>query len=72
MRFMIIRKADKDTEAGVMPREELFTAMMKYNEELAQAGVFVTGDGLHPSAKGAKVTFSGGKPTVTDASRSSR
>ena len=66
MRFMIIRKADRDTEAGVMPTEALVTAMMKYNEEMITAGVMKGGDGLKPSAKGARVRFSNGRPTVTD------
>jgi hypothetical protein len=66
MRFMIIRKADKATEAGEMPSEELITAMMKYNEEMIQAGVMLAGEGLQPSAKGARIQFSGGKPTVLD------
>ena len=66
MRFMIIRKADRSTEAGVMPSEELIAAMGKYNEELVRAGVMLQGDGLKPSSKGARVTFSGGKPTVID------
>ena len=64
MRFMIIRKADKETESGVLPNQELFAAMMKYNEELVKAGVMLDGQGLQPSAKGARVKFSGGKPTV--------
>lgn len=66
MRFMIIRKADKNTEAGVMPGAELLSAMMKYNEELAKAGVFVDGTGLRPSSHGARVRISGDKPTVVD------
>ena len=66
MRFMIIRKADKNTEAGALPTTELLTAMMKYNEELVKAGVMLQGDGLQPSSKGARVTFKDGKPTVTD------
>ncbi|HEX2077154.1 MAG TPA: YciI family protein [Longimicrobium sp.] len=66
MRFMIIRKADPETEAGVMPGEELITAMARYNQELADAGVLVGGDGLQPSSKGAKIKFSGGRPTITD------
>ncbi len=63
---MIIRKADKNTEAGVMPSEELLAAMANYNEELVKAGVMLQGDGLQPSSKGARVKFSGGKPTVID------
>jgi hypothetical protein len=66
MRFMIIRKADAETEAGVMPSEELIAAMMKYNEELVNAGVMIGGEGLHPSSRGARIKFHGGKPTVTD------
>jgi hypothetical protein len=66
MRFMIIRKADADTEAGVMPQEELLAAMGTYTEELVKAGVLLAGEGLHPSSRGARVKFSGGKPTVTD------
>lgn len=66
MKFMVIRKADKDTEAGTLPSGELLTAMMQYNEEGVKAGVFVGGEGLHPSSKGARVKFSGGKPAVTD------
>ena len=66
MRFMILVKASKESEAGVMPSKELIEAMGKYNEELVNAGVMLAGDGLHPSSKGARVKFSGGKPTVTD------
>jgi hypothetical protein len=66
MRFMVIVKADKNTEAGVMPSEELLTAMGKYNEELANAGVLLAGEGLHPSSKGARVRFSGSNRTVLD------
>ena len=66
MRFMIFVKATKNSEAGVMPSQELFTAMMKYNEELVKAGVMLGGDGLQPSLKGARVKFSGSKRTVTD------
>ena len=66
MRFMILRKADQQTEASVMPSEELLGAMGKYMEEMAKAGVLLAGEGLQPSAKGARVKFSGGKPTVTD------
>ncbi len=66
MRFMIIRKADKNTEAGIMPSEELLAAMGKYNEELVKAGALIDASGLQPSSKGARVTFSGGKPTVSD------
>jgi hypothetical protein len=66
MRFMILRRADANTEAGVMPSKELLAAMGAYMEELGAAGVLLDGDGLHPSAKGARVSFSGGTPTVTD------
>ena len=66
MRFMIIVKATKDSEAGVMPSEQLLTEMGKYNEELAKAGVLLAGEGLQPSSKGARVKFSGSKRTVTD------
>ena len=66
MKFMIIRKADKSTEAGVLPSTELITAMLKYNEEMAKAGVFLDGMGLHPSARGARVKTSGGKRTFID------
>jgi hypothetical protein len=65
MRFMILRLADKDTEAGVMPGQELLAAMGKYMEELAAAGVLLGGEGLQPTAKGARVKFSRGRPTVT-------
>jgi len=66
MRVMVLVKADKNTEAGVMPSEELLTAMGKYNEELVKAGIMLAGEGLHPSAKGARVKFSGAKRTVVD------
>ena len=66
MRFMILLKADKNTEAGVMPSEKLLADMGNYNEELAKAGVLLAGEGLHPSAKGARVRFSGKKRTVID------
>jgi hypothetical protein len=66
MRFMILLKADKNTEAGVMPSEKLLTEMGKYNEELVKAGVMLAGEGLHPSSRGARVKFSGGQCTVTD------
>jgi hypothetical protein len=59
-------KADKDTEAGVMPSEQLLAEMGKYNEELVKAGVMLAGEGLHPSSKGVRVKFSGGKRTVID------
>jgi hypothetical protein len=63
---MILVKASADSEAGVMPSEELLTAMGNFNEELAKAGILVEADGLHPSSKGARVRFSGDKRTVTD------
>ena len=66
MRFMVIIKATKDSEAGVMPSEQLLTEMGKFNEELVKAGVMLAGEGLHPSSKGARVRFSGGKRTVID------
>ena len=66
MRFMIIRKADKDTEASVMPSEQLLTAMGNYMEEMVKAGILLAGDGLHPSSRGSRIRFSNGKPTVTD------
>src|SRR5687768_1624437 len=66
MRFMIMGKATKNSEAGVMPSPELLTAMGKYNEELVKAGVMLAGEGLHPSSKGARVRFSGSKRTVID------
>jgi hypothetical protein len=66
MRVMVIIKSDKDTEAGVMPSEQLLTEMGKYNQELVNAGVMLAGEGLHPSSKGVRVKFSGGKRTVID------
>jgi hypothetical protein len=66
MRFMILVKASADSEAGVMPSEELLTAMGNFNEALAQAGVLVSADGLHPSSKGARVRFSGDQRSVID------
>ena len=66
MRVIVMIRANKDTEAGVMPSEELLTAMGKYNEELVKAGVMLAGEGLHPSSKGARVKSSKGKLTVTD------
>ena len=66
MRFMILVKATKDSEAGVMPSEELLTEMGKYNEELAKAGVMLAGEGLHPSSRGARVRYSNGKFKVMD------
>jgi hypothetical protein len=66
MRFMVIVKASKDSEAGVMPSEQLLRDMGNFNEELVKAGVMLAGEGLHPSAKGARVRFSGNKRTVID------
>ena len=66
MRFMMIVKATKDSEAGVMPGNELIAAMTKYNEELVKAGVLVDLSGLQPSSKGFRVRYSGGKPTIID------
>ncbi|MFP2897504.1 YciI family protein [Corallococcus sp. 4LFB] len=66
MRFMIIRRADKDTEAGVLPDEKLLAAMGAYNEEMVKAGVMLQGEGLHPSSKGARVKFTNGKPAIID------
>ena len=66
MRFMIIVKADQDSEAGVMPSEALLSAMTAYNEELVKAGVMKAGEGLHPSSKGVRVRFDGSKRTVID------
>jgi hypothetical protein len=63
---MVIVKADKDSEAGTMPSEELFREMGNYNEELVKAGIMLAGEGLHPSSKGARVHFSGSKRTVID------
>ena len=64
MRCMILVKADKDSEAGVLPDQKILTEMGQYNEELAAAGVLLAGEGLHPSSKGARVTFSGNTRTV--------
>jgi hypothetical protein len=66
MRFMIMVKATDQSEAGAMPSQELLEQMQKYNEELVKAGVMLAGEGLHPSAKGARVRFSGDKRTVID------
>jgi hypothetical protein len=66
MRCMVIVKANKDSEAGVMPGRELLTAMGKFNEKLVKAGVMLAGDGLRPSSKGKRVTFPGGKLTAID------
>jgi hypothetical protein len=66
MRFMVIIKADKNSEAGVMPDQKLLADMGKFNEELVNAGIMLAGEGLHPSSKGARVKFSGDKRIVTD------
>lgn len=66
MRFMVIVKADKDSEAGVLPDRKILADMGKYNEELAKAGVMLAGEGLQPSSKGSRVRFSGNKRTVID------
>ncbi|MGH2609000.1 MAG: YciI family protein [Tepidiformaceae bacterium] len=66
MRFMLLIKADADSEAGVMPSEELLTAMGAFNEEMVNAGIMLAGEGLQPSSKGARVNFSGDKRTVVD------
>ncbi len=66
MRFMIIRKADPTTEAAVMPSQELLAAMGAYMQEMEKAGVLLGGEGLHPSSRGTRIRFSGGKPTVKD------
>lgn len=66
MKFMIIVKANKNSEAGVMPSGELLTAMGKFNEELVNAGLMLAGEGLHPTSKGARVRFAGNKRTVID------
>jgi hypothetical protein len=66
MRFMVIVKATPNSEAGKLPSEEMLAAMGRFNEELVKAGVMLAGEGLHPSAKGARVRFAGGKRTVVD------
>lgn len=66
MRFMVIVKANAESEAGILPSTEILTAMGKYNEELVKAGIMLAGEGLHASSKGARVKFSGDKRTVTD------
>ena len=66
MRVMVIIKADKDSEAGILPSEQLLAEMGKYNEDLVKAGMMLAGEGLHPSSKGARVKFSDGKTTVID------
>jgi hypothetical protein len=66
MRFMVIVKATKNSEDGMLPSEQLLTEMGKYNEELTKAGVMLAGEGLHPSSKGARIRFSGDQQTVID------
>jgi hypothetical protein len=66
MRFMVMVKANKDSEAGVMPSQEMLEAMGKFNEEMVKAGVMLAGEGLQASSKGARISFKQGKPTVTD------
>jgi hypothetical protein len=66
MRVMVLVKADKDSEAGVMPSEQLLTDMGNYNEELVKAGIMLAGEGLHPTSKAKRVRFSGDKKTVID------
>src|SRR2546425_6055631 len=66
MRFMVLVKASQESEAGVLPSQEILAAMGKYNEELVKAGVMLAGDGLHPSSKGARVRFDGSKRTIID------
>ena len=66
MRFMVLVPASKESEAGVLPDKELFAAMGKFNEEMVKAGVMLAGEGLAPTSKGARIKYSGGKPTVTD------
>src|SRR5882724_9877531 len=66
MRVMVIIKANKESEAGILPDEKLLTEMGRYNEELVKAGVMLAGEGLHPSSKGARIKFSGSKRTVVD------
>jgi hypothetical protein len=66
MRFMVIVKADSNSEAGIMPSTELLTAMGKFNEEMVKAGVMLAGEGLHPSSRGARIKYSGKQRTVTN------
>ena len=66
MRFMVLIKAGANTEAGVLPSKELVAAMGRFNEEMVKAGVLLAGEGLHPSSKGARISFAGTKRTVTD------
>ena len=66
MRFMVIVPANKDSEAGVLPDQEILSKMGKFNEEMVKAGVMLAGEGLHATSKGARIKFSGGRTTVTD------
>ena len=66
MRFMLLLKGNATSESGALPDQKILEAMGKYNEDMVNAGVLLAGEGLQPTSKGAKVTFSGGKPTVTD------
>jgi hypothetical protein len=66
MRFMVLVKADKNSEAGALPSKELIAEMGKFNEEMAKAGVMLAAEGLHPTSKGARIKFSGAKRSVTD------
>ena len=66
MQFMILRKADRNTEAGALPNQELLAAMGQYMEDMARAGILLAGEGLRPTSEGVRVKFSRGKPTVTD------
>ena len=66
MRFLVMVKASKESEAGVMPSKEMLTEMGKFNEELVKAGIMLAGEGLQPSSKGSRVRFSDGKPSVID------
>ncbi|MFJ5370576.1 YciI family protein [Bosea sp. CER48] len=66
MRVMVLVKADKDSEAGIMPSEDILTKMGAYNEELVKAGIMLAGDGLHPSSKGIRMRFSGSERAITD------
>jgi len=66
MRVMVLVKADKDSEAGIMPSEDILTKMRAYNEELVKAGIMLAGDGLHPSSKGIRMRFSGSERAITD------
>ena len=66
MRFMVMVRADENTEAGVMPSTEMLAAMGKFNEEMVKAGIMLAGEGLHPSKRATRLKFSGAKPTVID------